>query len=205
MAWFVALAAAWSVVALAAQVLIAWGGGRRDYSRHVGSPWRGVLYNFTMAMLPSQKETARLHMLEFAAGVVMHTGALFALIAIPLCRAWPGAAETALAAARPLLGLALVAALGLLVRRLSTPLLRVISATDDYVAVLATAGLLVVALLLPLGGAYEDVALLYTGLLLIYLPLGKLRHAVFFFVARANYGRRLGRRGVYPPARGVGE
>ena len=42
--------------------------------------------------------------------------------------------------------------------------------------------------------------MIYTGLLLVYLPLGKLRHAVFFFVARGDYGRRLGFRGVYPPA-----
>jgi hypothetical protein len=43
--------------------------------------------------------------------------------------------------------------------------------------------------------------LIYAGVLFLYFPLGKLRHAVFFFVARADYGRRLGYRGVYPPAR----
>ena len=31
------------------------------------------------------------------------------------------------------------------------------------------------------------------------LPLGKLRHMAFFFAARADLGRRLGYRGVYPP------
>ena len=33
-------------------------------------------------------------------------------------------------------------------------------------------------------------------------PAGKLRHAVFFFLARVDLGRRLGWRGVYPPAAG---
>jgi hypothetical protein len=39
-----------------------------------------------------------------------------------------------------------------------------------------------------------------------YVPLGKLRHAVFFFVARGDLYARLGARGVVPhdagPARG---
>ncbi len=74
------------------------------------------------------------------------------------------------------------------------------SAPDDYIAILATCGLLALASGYPIDAASDVVTLIYAVLLFAYLPLGKLRHAVFFFVARGDYGRRLGRRGVYPSA-----
>ena len=56
---------------------------------------------------------------------------------------------------------------------------------------------------LPFPGPASGALLLgYAALIFLYLPLGKLRHAVFFFVARGDYGWRLGHRGVYPPAGG---
>jgi hypothetical protein len=39
----------------------------------------------------------------------------------------------------------------------------------------------------------------FGALLFLYIPFGKLRHMVYFFVVRADYGFRLGYRGVYPP------
>jgi nitrate reductase gamma subunit len=98
------------------------------------------------------------------------------------------------------MGLALLAGLYLLVQRLLSPTLRAMSAPDDYLAILASCGLLALASLRRIGPDDEILLLLYAFLLLIYVPLGKLRHVVFFFVARADYGRRLGYRGVYPPA-----
>jgi hypothetical protein len=38
-------------------------------------------------------------------------------------------------------------------------------------------------------------------ILLLYIPLGKLRHCIFFFRSRIGYGRLLGRRGVLPPGK----
>ena len=191
------VAVAWAALALTAQVLLARGGGRREFTWAAGRPLRGVLYNFTVALLPSHKESARLHPAEFIAGVLLHVGVLAALAEILVL---PVSADFALIGLRVLAGLGAVAALVLLVRRVRSPLLRALSSPDDYVAVLATGGLLVLAAFPALASG----ALLraYATLLFVYLPLGKLRHAVFFFVARADYGWRLGYRGVYPPARG---
>ncbi|UCD74881.1 MAG: hypothetical protein JSV91_13975 [Phycisphaerales bacterium] len=197
---FVALSILWAAVSLLVQVVAAWGGGRKDYSRPAGSPIRATLYNFTVAMTPAHKESIRLHPMKFAAGVVMHSGALIALLGAMLLLVWPAAGLEIMSLLRPLAAIALLAGLYLLVRRFTDANLKVVSAADDYLAILATCGLLLLACVYRIDADNQTVFLIYTGGLFIYLPLGKLRHAVFFFVARGDYGRRLGYRGVYPPA-----
>lgn len=189
----------WAAVALAAQVLIARDGGRRDFSRRAGRPLAGLFYNFTVAMLPGHKETARLHPAEFGAGVVLHVGVFAALAELLFLLAAANPTPGWITALRSLAGIGAVTAIVLLVRRVRSPVMRALSTPDDYLAVLATCGLLVLAAFPALGSGAA--LLTYAALLFVYLPLGKLRHAVFFFVARADYGWRLGYRGVYPPAR----
>ena len=198
---FVLLAASWAVVALAFQVVGNWAGGRHDFSVRTGSPTRGVIYSFTAAMSPAHKESIRRHPIEFGIGMLMHLGTVVALAGLLAAAIAPTRAMPWFVTARPLLIASLLAALFLLVRRLRTPNLAIMSAADDYLAALATGGLLALATAAPIKPPATTVLfLLYGGLLLVYLPLGKLRHLVFFFVARGNYGRRLGYRGVYPPA-----
>jgi len=197
---FVLISAVWAVVALAVQVLSAWGGGRHDFSRRVGSPVRGIAYSFTVAMAPSYKESIRLHPFEFGVGLLMHIGVVVALMGLVLLCARPTLGATILAVTRPLAITSLLAGLFLFIRRLRSPNLRGMSVPDDYLAVLATCGLLACAALPVSNPAGRTTFLICAGLLLVYLPLGKLRHAVFFFVARGDYGRRLGYRGVYPPS-----
>lgn len=192
------LAGLWAVVALTVQVVMAWGGGRPDFSRRAGHPIRAVLYSFTGAMLPAHKESVRNHPREFAVGMIMHMGVVLGLLAVLLLMLWPRAGADLLYYARPLLWLALLASMILLLRRLLSPALRALSAPDDYLASLATGGFLAMASIPPLA-AQQGALLLCAALLLIYLPLGKLRHAVFFFLARGDLGARLGHRGVYPP------
>jgi hypothetical protein len=79
------------------------------------------------------------------------------------------------------------------------------SSPDDYVAVLLTCGLVAVALQSSLRPGNPLLLLGYATVLFLYLPLGKLKHIVFFFAARADYGYRLGHRGVYPPTKMVSE
>jgi hypothetical protein len=42
---------------------------------------------------------------------------------------------------------------------------------------------------------------IYSGILFVYIPLGKLRHLLYFFAARFYLGWFYGKRGVWPPAR----
>lgn len=196
----VALCALWAAIALILQVRHARDGGRREHGRRAGSPARGLLYNFTVAMTPAHKEAVSRHPFKFATGVLMHAGVAVSLLGVALLVAGFDGGYRLLTLARPLVGLALLAGLYLLVQRTLSPTLRAMSAPDDYFAIVASCGLLALVFLRRIGPAQELGLLFYVALLLVYLPLGKLRHAVFFFVARADFGRRLGYRGVYPPA-----
>jgi hypothetical protein len=190
--------ALWAGIALLAQVWAARSGGRRDYSRRAGSPRRGVTYSFTTAMLPAHKESVKLHPVEFGLGVVLHAGVFAALAQVAATAIAPAASGKWHFVMTPLAVIGLAAGLTLLVRRAHSVELRAINVPDDYLANAATCGLLALAAVAPLLG--ELPLLTYAVLLLVYLPLGKLRHCVFFFVARGDFGRRLGYRGVYPPA-----
>jgi hypothetical protein len=170
-----------------------------DRSVAAGDPARGARYAFTIAMLPRHKETVRLHPLEFALGLALHAGALPALIGALLAAAVPSAGLAFQHALRPLFALALGAGVVLLARRALSPALRAISIPDDYLAIAVTCGLLALAWRAPAGAL-----MVYAGATGLYLPAGKLRHAVFFFAARGDLGRRLGRRGVYPVPRAPG-
>lgn len=151
----------WAAVALAVQLVLAWGGGRRDYGVRAGSPARGVVYNFTAAMSPAHKETVRLHPAKFMVGVLMHVGTLTALAKVLYVLARPAAPPVFPAAAGVVWGVALAASLYLFGRRVLAPNLRKMSCLDDYLAVLATAGLIIVAALHEFGVASSTLLLFY--------------------------------------------
>jgi ElaB/YqjD/DUF883 family membrane-anchored ribosome-binding protein len=196
-----ALSIGWSALALAAQVLRAWGGGRTDHARSQGTPMRGVVYNFTTAMTPAHKESVRNHPAKFAVGMALHVGLLLSLLVVVIMMVH---VETGVRAAQLLRYpaiVSLVAGVYLAYRRTRDTNLQAMSSPDDFLAILCSCGLLLLIVALPHHLPWAWAALLtYGTLLFIYLPLGKLRHIVFFFVARGDYGRRLGYRGVYPPA-----
>ena len=153
-------------------------------------------------MLPRHKESVRNHPFKFAVGMIMHLGVIAALAGALMMVVEPAAGVAGMTRLRPLFISGLAAAAYLFVRRCLSRDLKAMSTPDDFLAALSTFGLLAVMVLVDAGPRGPVVALLYTALLLVYVPLGKLRHAVFFFAARADYGGRLGWRGVYPPAAG---
>ena len=153
-------------------------------------------------MLPRHKESVRNHPFKFVVGMVMHLGVIAALAGALMLVFQPAAGVIWMARLRPLFVAGLAAAAYLFVRRCLSADLKAMSTPDDFLAVLSTCGLLAVMALVDAGPHGPVAALLYTAALLVYVPLGKLRHAVFFFAARAEYGGRLGWRGVYPPPAG---
>lgn len=196
-----AVAAVWAIVALTWQAFRATRNARPDFAQRAGSPARGVLYAFTGAMTPAHKESIRLYPLEFALGLILHVPVFIGMAATLVMIADPERGAALVAATRVATLVGLAAGVCLLIRRLQRADLRHISTPDDYAAIVATSGLLLSAGLLPMTTAGRAALLTYAALLFMYVPLGKLRHIVFFFLARAEYGRRLGYRGVYPPVR----
>jgi nitrate reductase gamma subunit len=92
-----------------------------------------------------------------------------------------------------------ICGIGILVKRINKHELRSLSNPDDYISnILVTVFQLVSALTL-IEPVYLPLYFIITSALLLYFPLGKLKHAVYFFAARYHLGVFYGWRNVWPP------
>ena len=111
---------------------------------------------------------------------------------------WPGLPNDAIY----VLGVATVAAgIALVVRRMTSPVLKLISNFDDYFSMFVTMLPLVTGLLIPIrfGVRYETllaIHILSVALLMIWLPFGKLGHSFLIFITRGTTGMVFERRGA---------
>jgi len=200
----VAICAVGAAVALLLQVVRTRSFGTRPpVAEAQGSALRGILYAFGPGMAPSAKESTRTHPFVYALGVGYHLG-IFTAFGVLIWSMRDAAAGGALPpapvrqVALVLTALGTIGGLGLLVRRARGPLLRAISIPDDYLANLLTTAFIALAGLRLLAGSLERALLVGAMMLLLYIPLGKIRHCLFFFPARWNLGRHYGRRGTFP-------
>jgi hypothetical protein len=179
-------------------------GRSKDFATPAGSIPEGIRYAFTTAMKPGHKESAFMHLPTYLSGLVFHLGA-FAATALFIV--WPKYDFTHLQLVRLVVALlpaiGSLAGLGLLVKRMVSPVLRPLSTPDDYLSnFLVTLFQLcaAVALFIPwmIPTFYIAGAVLW-----LYFPAGKLKHAVYFFAARYHLGVFFGSRGVWQnPKRG---
>jgi len=193
----------WAAVLLTAQFVRALRGRQPDLSVAAGSGGRGALYNVTVAMSPSHKETARRHPVAFGAGVLLHAGIAVAVIRVCAVLIAPGAPPLFGIPGMVFSGVTALTGLSLLARRAASPALRVLSSPDDYVAAALTTAFLAAGAARDAGLVPVGVYVLAAAAFALYLPLGKLRHVLFCPVSRLELGARLGRRGTFPPAREV--
>jgi len=169
-----------------------------DKAMPKGSLQSGVLYAYTLGMAPWSKESTRRHAVAYLRGVAFHAGiflGLFLLIASP----WLSGVPQVI---RLLLGicLAIGALFGFagLVSRSIEPNLKALSTRDDYFAVsLVSLFLASEALWLFLPQA-QVFFYLVSAAMLIYTPLGKIRHCIYFAYSRLFYGKFIGSRAVLP-------
>lgn len=170
-----------------------------------GSAGAGVLYAFTRAFAPTAKESAALHLPSYLAGVGYHLGifaALLRLVVSLLPVAVPANANIILTV---VLGLGLVCGLALLGKRALDGTVRGISVPEDFLANLLVDLTLAVGLAASLDHELMPWFQVTGAVLLLYAPLGKLRHVVFLLASRRWSGAYFGRRGVRPnPRAGAG-
>lgn len=178
-------------------------GTRPPLAPAAGSAWRGVLYAFGPGMAPTAKESTRTHPAVWALGVSYHLGVFtsFAVLLGTLLAAGSGNGTLpppARAAGLALTALGVIGGVSLLVRRAREATLRALSVPDDWLANLLTTGFVALAGAILLAPAAEPLLLAWAMLLFLYMPLGKIRHCLFFFVSRYHLGRHYGRRGTFP-------
>jgi len=111
---------------------------------------------------------------------------------------WPGLPNSAIF----FIGVAtVVSGIALIVRRLTNPVLKLISNFDDYFSWFVTMLPLVTGLLIPVRMMFRyetllAIHMLSVALLLIWLPFGKLGHTFLVFITRGTTGMVFERRGA---------
>lgn len=180
-------------------------GKPRDYSQKSGDVAKGVLYANTTAMMPGNKESAYLHLPTYGAGIIFHIGIfisllLYILSLFNLNQYYPAWLNWILAA---YLCVGTICGICLFIKRLVNKNLHSLANADDYISnCLATLLQLTTALFLVFQAQCSAVYTIYyicTIILFIYMPLGKLKHLLYYFSARYHLGFFYGWRNVWPP------
>lgn len=170
-----------------------------DYSQKKGNIGAATRYAYTGAMSPVKKESAYLHLPTYTAGLLYHLGTFLAvfLFFLFLLKVVPqGWLQLGIIGFLVISGLG---GLGILIKRIIKKQLRALSNPDDYISnILVTAFQFFTALALY-DGQYLPLYFIVVSALLLYLPLGKLKHTIYFFAARYHLGFFYGWRGVWPP------
>ena len=174
-----------------------------DYSAPSGSVMNAVKYSFTGAMSPLKKESAFLHLPTYIAGIIFHVGTFLAIVLFfPLLYGIHFSHRVLIITSFCLL-VSIGFGSGLFVKRMIKKGLRKLSNPDDFISnILVTLFQLMTLFVLYLH-SFIPIYFVVTGLLWIYIPLGKLKHVVYFFAARVQLGFFFGWRGVWPPKKGL--
>ena len=171
-----------------------------DRSPIKGNLAQGISYAFTTGMLPWAKESTRIHMLAYLRGIGFHVGVFAAIGAVLISPFW-GWLPVFLSRILfwvLLLGAILGAAGG--VMRIAEHNLRGLSLPDDHFAVWLTTLFILMPALALLNRAFAIPMYLLSAATFVYVPLGKIRHCLYFFFSRLFFGRFFGRRAVFPHA-----
>ncbi len=171
----------------------------RDLAPARGSETAGVAYSFTAGMMPWAKESTRFHWVAYLRGIGFHVGIFVGLPLLVTSPWWGLLPRVVLLGLGVALGLgALLGAAGLLMR-MREPILRAVSTADDYAAIVIVSAFLALEAAALASAAWIPAMYITSGILLAYIPLGKIRHCLYFFFARAFFGRFVGRRAVIHP------
>jgi hypothetical protein len=163
-----------------------------------GDQARAVVYSLSGAMMPWKKETASRHLISYAMGIAYHGAVFLSFIWLVLVFFNVGLPQFLLTLSSLVIAVGALGGLGLLVKRALTPEMRYFSNPDDYFSNLIVSGFLVLTVLVLKFEGLTSAYLIYSGLLYLYIPVGKLRHAIYFGLARVYLGLFYGRRGVWP-------
>jgi hypothetical protein len=91
-----------------------------------------------------------------------------------------------------------ISGVALLLKRILSPQMRVLSCPDDFAANIIV-NIFVLTALLHTFYPITHFFFLAAVITFLYMPLGKIRHCFFFFYIRILFGMFYGRRDIFPP------
>jgi hypothetical protein len=170
----------------------------KDYSHKKGNLKSAIPYSFTGAMNPLKKESAFLHLPTYTAGILYHTGTFICLVLFFLFQFDISFSNTIQWILIFVLAASSLSGLGIFIKRITLKKLKHLSNPDDYISNLLVTVFQIITLIVLLKTAYFPYYFIFAGLLFLYLPLGKLKHSLYFFAARYHLGFFYGWRGIWP-------
>ncbi|MFC2096749.1 hypothetical protein ACFLSI_00300 [Bacteroidota bacterium] len=173
-------------------------GNPTDYSKQAGNIPKAIQYSFTKAMSPQKKESAFLHLPTYIAGIFYHLGtflSIFIFFSVYISLKFNPVASIILTGFLILSG---ISGLGILIKRIVKKNILALSNPDDFISnILVTLFQFVSAYILLFDNGNIAYSII-SSLLLLYIPLGKLKHAFYFFAARYQLGFFYGWRNIWP-------
>ncbi len=169
-----------------------------DKSPLKGNPQQGIRYAFTLGMMPWAKESTRIHMVAYLRGIGFHIGIFAALGALLISPFWTLLPRELTVLLLIVLGIGSLLGAAGGVMRLAEHNLRGLSTPDDHFAVWLVTIWMAVSALAVWNSAFLVAFYILSAITLAYIPLGKIRHCLYFFFSRTFFGKFFGRRAVFP-------
>lgn len=188
-----------SIISLSFLVLKAFSFGKKKlYAAPRGDVKKGIIYAFGKGMMPWEKESAGNHLPTYIAGIFYHSGIFLAILYLALIILAIQLPAAVILFFQVLCLTSSIAGLGLLAKRLFSPIMRSLSCPDDFAANILVDIFLIAAFLNTVRPSITPFLFFTATIMFLYIPLGKIRHCFFFFYVRVLFGVFYGRRGIFP-------
>jgi hypothetical protein len=171
---------------------------KKVYSKPQGNELKGIIYALGRGLAPWEKESAMKHLPTYLAGIFYHIGIFAALFYLFSLVALFNFGVLIIMILRIFILAGFLCGIGLFLKRSLKHHIRTISCPDDYASNLLVDGFLIVSLIDTYTGNLRSILFALAIILVLYIPLGKIRHCFFFFYSRILFGSFFGRRGVLP-------
>ncbi|MGQ9553917.1 MAG: hypothetical protein ACUVWR_07385 [Anaerolineae bacterium] len=163
-----------------------------------GNLVQGVIWSLLILVTPWRMESSSKHWTRYVEFIIFHIAIFLNILTSFLLTYTPGIMGPPVNYAFVLfLGLGLIAGLFRIVRRFNRPEMRIISSFDDYFSMILVLLFLFTGMLALLGLFWAIVIyFVIAAFFLLYEPLSKIRHYLYYPFGRIFFGTDFGRRGV---------
>lgn len=174
-----------------------------------GNPRKGAAYSMMNVAMPWAMECVRKNLSFYAQFVIFHLGVAAAIAATFIIPFWSWMLEikAVVRIFQLVLGAAFAVGIIRLIRRIASPVMRLISTLDDYFSLVLmisffAAGFFAVPNEYKASEWPLIVFFIMTAFFLLYVPFSKISHYLYYPFARYFLGKTMGHRGVFPRKKG---